>query len=85
MTWFCGMCGTVPMRTRSARDASARPPYPLFVAARIAERTLKRAPFFVRISRPHERIQLGPVDNQQVQMKAAESATNDENRSESLS
>jgi hypothetical protein len=28
---------------------------------------------------------LGPVDNQQVQMKAAESATNDENRSESLS
>jgi hypothetical protein len=30
-------------------------------------------------------IPLGPVDNQQVQMKAAESATNDENRSESLS
>ena len=28
---------------------------------------------------------LGRVDNQQVQMKAAESATNDENRSESLS
>ena len=28
---------------------------------------------------------LGPVDNQQVQMKAAASATNDENRSESLS
>jgi hypothetical protein len=31
------------------------------------------------------RLRLGPVDNQQVQMKAAESATNDENRSESLS
>jgi imidazolonepropionase-like amidohydrolase len=30
-------------------------------------------------------IELGPVDNQQVQMKEAESATNDENRSESLS
>ncbi len=28
---------------------------------------------------------LGPVDNQQIQMKAAESATNEENRSESLS
>jgi hypothetical protein len=28
---------------------------------------------------------LAPVDNQQVQMKAAESATNDENRSGSLS
>ncbi|MBK3844445.1 transposase [Paraburkholderia aspalathi] len=29
--------------------------------------------------------QLGPVDNQQVQMKEAESATNDEKRSDSLS
>jgi len=30
-------------------------------------------------------VQLGPVYNQQVQMKAVESATNDANRSESLS
>ena len=41
---------------------------------------LRTSRFFVSTA-----VVLGPVDNQQVQMKAAESATNDENRSESLS